>query len=302
MTNRSLMKDLEASTKFKKYIGLGYTDKRTRQLLEEEFKYRWSISTIRRLRIQLTGTKKPAVSKETPLKVQIDTRPPLSVPPPGMPKNEQTEWFREDFKRSHLYGVLKKQLNTEEVIIYLEEYGRICCQFEDIVTSEFFQIDDFLKHRIFITRQIIAMKDINQEIVGINHWLKNNLIIESSSREERQEQVKRVQLLGDQRIALEKASVRYDKLRSEVDKLENKLNATRKNRLEQIAGGKETFMNLVVSIQHLESEREKHGKYAELTKLAAQDVLREFRQEVEFPDGQIDTIITDHESVGMEKD
>ncbi len=299
MNNRSLMNDQQALAKFRNYIDLEHTDKKIRQLLADEFNYKWSISTIRRLRIQLTGVKKTAVAKKA-VEISIDTRPPLSVPPPGIPKDEQALWFIENFKTSHLYGVLQKQLSVEEIVIYIEEYGRICCQFEDIVTSEFFQIDDFLKHRIFITRQIIAMRDIDQEIIGLNVWFQQNTIVEDSTRETRQEQVQKIQILSDKRTALEKTHSRYDKLCTERDRIENKLNATRKNRFEQIAGGKETFMNLVTSIQHLESEREKHGKYAELTRLAAEDNLHQFRSEVKFPDGEIDTVITDHESVNME--
>lgn len=298
MSRKSLMKDEKATHILEECVRLGYTDRRIQQELASECGYEWSLQSIRRSRIKTTGVKKVPGGQSSP----VDTRPPLSVPPPGMPDDEKVSWFRDDFKKSHLYVALKKQLSEEEIDIYIEEYGRICCQFEDIVTSEFFQIDDFLKHRILISRQITAMRIIQQEIDQLTQWVSSNPITENMSAEERKNVVMTINTIGDKRSDIDTANTRYDKLCGERDKIEKKLNATRRDRLEQLAGGKETFMKLVASIQHSQAERDKHGKYAELTKLAAEDITDQFRKTTEFPDGQMDTIITDSESVNREEE
>ena len=49
-------------------------------------------------------------------------------------------------------------------------------------------------------------------------------------------------------------------------------------------------------IQASETARTQHGRYAELARLAAQDINTEFRKSVTFPDGTKGPIILDAET------
>ena len=53
---------------------------------------------------------------------------------------------------------------------------------------------------------------------------------------------------------------------------------------------------MVKAIQHSEEERSRHGRFAELTKLASEEIKGEFRKHVEFPDGSKSPVIMDSET------
>ena len=150
---QSLAKNPKAMALLKKLAEQGWRDQKIQDALTQEFKCEWNIQTIRRNR------KKMGVIKCESGKLD-ENKPTLSVPLPGLEDHEKASWFREQFLKSHLFVELKSQFHASEIQSYMEEYGDVCCQFEDIVTSEFFQIDDYLKHRILINRQLKLMKDL----------------------------------------------------------------------------------------------------------------------------------------------
>jgi hypothetical protein len=226
----------------------------------------------------------------------------FSTPPANLPYNDKADWFREQFRKSHLYVALIKQFNTDEVRAYMEEYGQICTQFEDIVVSEYFQIDDFLKHRLLINRQLEKMKALQTAISEIKGFLELSSPKESDSKEDKAIRMEKYKLLGDHNRALDEANTRYDKLVAERQKIYQNLAATRRDRVDELKTGNKTFFDLVADIRTNDKSREQHGKYAELTRLATDDMLQQFRTTVEFPDGQNDCVILDSETVDADED
>jgi len=233
----------------------------------------------------------------------------LSIPPPGLEDDEKAGWFREQFLKSHLFGELKSQFHASEIQSYMEEYGDVCCQFEDIVTSEFFQIDDYLKHRILINRQLKLMKDLQFQIEEVVQWISSHpfdseeLEMENEKRAEiNRERVEQARRLDYLRNAMKSANDRYDKLCDARQKIMANLAATRKDRQEELRGGKDTFFQLVSNLQSSLAEREKQGRYAKLTELASKDIKKAFRKPVEFPDGQMRPIILDEHTSFDEED
>lgn len=294
---RSLTRDEKGIDILKHCIDLKYTDVETQEKLFEGCGYRWSLVSIRRNRVKL-GFRKKSIKDPEPKGV----KPSLSLPPPGLTDIEKATWFIKDFMNSHLYKMLKKQFSADEIDTYTEEYGRLCCQFEDIVVSEFFQIDKYLKHRILINRQLIFTRSLQQEIDVLALWTSSNPMSQKDSSEEAMKKVEANRSLGEKRSQLQKAQDRYDKLVKEEESMSKSLNATRKDRMDQLSGGKETFVNLVSMIQHSEKERNSHGRLAALTKLAAYEITQESRKLIEFPDGEIDSVLIDHVSASQEDD
>lgn len=290
---QSLAKSPKAMELLKKLANQGWRDQKIQDALTQEFKCQWSIQTIRRNR------KKLGVIRCESGKLD-ENRPALSVPPPGLEDHEKASWFREQFLNNHLFGELKSQFHTSEIQSYMEEYGDVCCQFEDIVTSEFFQIDDYLKHRILINRQLKLMKDLQLEITEVVQWISSHpfdaeepdMTVEQK-KEASRARVDQIRRLDDLRSAMKSANERYDKLCDARQKIMSNLAATRKDRQEELRGGKDTFFQLVSNLQSSAAEREKQGRYAQLTKLASKDVKKAFRKFVEFPDGILRPIILD---------
>lgn len=293
----SLAKNKTAMALLEKFAKQGWPDQKIKAMLAQEFGYEWDIQTVRRNRKKIGN-----------FKTSLEDRPILSIPPPGLLEHEKANWFREQFKRSHLYKELKDQFHKYEIHIYLEEYGSVCCQFEDIVTSEFFQIDDYLKHRILISRQLKIMKRLELEIDEVAQWIaknpfnKDELDLDPDLRSElNKARIDKHRQLDGLHHAMKSTNDRYDKLVAERQRIMNNLAATRKDRQEELRGGKETFFQLVSTLQASNQERERQGKYAQLTKLASEEITTTFRKPVEFPDGHKEPIILDEHTVFEEE-
>jgi len=267
----------------------GLSDKKIVDRLFQEIGYKWSLETVRRQRRRIGINRQNGIDQQT----LVVNKPSLSVPLPGLNEEEKAHWFRDQFKKSHLYTALKLQFNEEEIYMYLEEYGSLCCQFEDIVFSEFFQIDDFLKHRILIHRQLVTIKNLEGEIKELSYWINQHPNKEDLPKEDKLFRLEQYRLLESKRSDLNKSNDRYDKLVAERQKIYSGLAATRKDRVDELRGGRESFFNLVTLLQTSEQERNKQGKFAALTKIAADDVINHFRNPIEFPDGSKEPAIID---------
>jgi hypothetical protein len=285
-TNPKALKILEA------YVRQKMPDKQIQQRLMEECGYRWSLSSIRKRR-RLMGVTKPQGKL-----VNIDAidTPILTTPPPGLSETAKAVWFRDQFKRTHLYRTIKRQFEPEEVAVYIEDFGLLCCQFEDIVVSEFMQVDDFLKHRILVDRQLILARAMQRQIADLQEWFIMNPKSEDEDKEKTKFRLMQQRQLDDKHRYLKSVNDRYDALVKERQKIYNSLAATRKDRLDELRGGKETFLELIYRLQHLQDERDKQGRFAELTRLASEDIKNAFRQPIEFPDGSSEPILMDAET------
>lgn len=270
----------------------GLTDKKIQQRLIEECGYKWTTDTIGRRRRAMGVIKTPGQSVDTNV---IDS-PMLTTPPPGLSDTEKANWFRDQFKKTHLYKTIQKQFEPEEVCVYVEDFGLLCCQFEDIVVSEFMQIDDFLKHRILVDKQLILGRSFQREISDLQMWFIANPKKEDEEVDATKFRILQQRQLDNKHKYLKGVHDRYDALVKERQKIYNSLAATRKDRIDELRGGKETFLELVGKLQHSQDERERQGRFAELTRLSAEDIKKEFRRPIEFPDGSVEPIIMDAET------
>ncbi len=270
----------------------GLTDKKIQQRLAHECGYEWTVDTISRRRRSIGFTKKPGQTQSP----ETSNGPILTTPPYGLSDGEKANWFRDQFKKTHLYITLKRQFEPEEVAVYVEDFGLLCCQFEDIVVSEFMQVDDFLKHRLLIDGQLILKRSLQRKITDLQTWFVMNPKIEHEDKDTIKFRILQQRQLDDQYRYLRTVNDRYDALVKERQKIYNSLAATRKDRLDELRGGKATFFDLVAKLQHSQTERDRQGKLAELTKLASEDIKEHFRKTVEFPDGSLSPIIMDSET------
>lgn len=270
----------------------GLPDKKIQQRLADECGYVWTLDTIGRQRRKMGVIKKPGES------IDIDSiyTLMLTTPPFGLSAAEKANWFRDQFKKTHLYKTIQRQFEPEEVSVYLEDFGLLCCQFEDIVISEFMQVDDFLKHRILIDRQLILDRSIQRHITVLQLWFVENPKQEEENKDTIKFRILQQRQMDDKYRQLKVINDRYDSLVKERQKIYSSLAATRRDRLDELRGGKETFLELVAKLQHSQEERDRQGRFAELTKLAAEDIKKEFRQPIKFPDGSTGPIIMDSDT------
>lgn len=267
-------------------------DKKIQQRLVQECGYEWTLDTISRRRRAMGVIKKPGKS----INVDVIDTPRLTIPPHGLSDSEKANWFRDQFKKTHLYRTIQKQFETEEVEVYIEDFGLLCCQFEDIVVSEFMQVDDFLKHRILVDRQLILSRSLQRQITDLQTWFVMNPKVDKEDKDIIRFRLLQQRQLDDKHRYLKNVSDRYDNLVKERQKIYISLAATRRDRLDELKGGKQTFFELVSKLQHLQDERDKQGRFAELTRIASEDIKNEFRKPTEFPDGSVEPIIMDSDT------
>lgn len=271
-------------------VANGLTDAESAVRLEAATGIRWSMNTIIRARKALGLTKKGDINEKATVQNPVLTAPPINIE-----GNAKAEWFREQFRKSHLYASLSKQFSDAEVAVYMEEYGHICCQFQDILVSEFFQIDDFLKHRILINRQLISINVNKKEIEQIYQWLDQNPVTDANKEDKnfmkkRGDAYKKLEWLSDTTL---KESDRYDKLVAERSRIYTALSATRRDRIDQLKNTGESFFSLVAAISQNDQLRRDEGKFAKLTQLASEEVKDDWRKGKKFPDGQTDAVLLD---------
>lgn len=281
---RYLVKDPTAMLIVGQCVAARMSDREIIDKLERECGYRWSIDAVAKARRVIAPADDPGAAVQSPT---------LSSPPPGLPEADKANWFRSQFRQSHLYKNLCDQFDADEVKTYLEEYGGICCQFEDILTSEFYAIDDFLKHRLLINQQLSERKRLRQEIEVSTAWLAANPTKADATKEELKERVEKMRLLDGLHTALHQAGERYDKYVAERQAIQKSLAATRRDRLEELRTTGVSFFQVVQELQTSEKARHQHGRYAELTRLASEEIQAEFRKPTEFPDGEQGPIILD---------
>jgi hypothetical protein len=145
------------------------------------------------------------------------------------------------------------------------------------------------------------MKSYQEEISELTMWAGNNPIKDDEDKDVKQMRIQQYRLLDQKRSDFSKVSERYDKLTAGRDKIYQGLAATRKDRIEELRGGKESFFNLVAILQSSEAERNKQGRYAALTKIASEDIKENWREPQELPNGEIDALILDGEDVIQEE-
>lgn len=261
----------------------GRKDAEIQDALTKEFNYTWSLGTIRNIRVKKLGIKK--TNSHT-----VDS---FSTPGDILDQENKSDWYRNKFRKTHFFKQLSKQCTKQEVEVYIEEYGKICCQFEDIVTTEFIQIDDFLKHRILISREMNSMNQYRKQIDVLTSKLFLIKPIETSTREQKEEYRKGNDELRELRVLLDKSLSRYGELVKNQDKIFAGLAATRKDRMKEMRGSGQTFFELIEEIQKDKNSRKDHGKYAEMTKFAGEDMNKVFRKKHTFPNKTRDNVILD---------
>ncbi len=272
----------------------GVSDPDVRIELEKKFGHKWNLSSIRDSRRKL-GFIKGKTEAEDHSAGNIG-----NSPPPNLQRKQRADWYRKIFKKTHFFSALKVQFDPSEVDIYMEEYGDVCCQFEDIVATEFMQVDDFLKHRLLINRELGTIKLLRNKIFSLDKWIREHPLPEESTKYDKTSFSEKSMQLNDAQKLLGRSNDRYDKLVADREKIARNLNATRKDRAEELRGGGQSFFAILAEIQRDDKARSEHGKFAELTKMAAEDIDVEFRKKSLFPDGTRQSVILDYETMEEE--
>ncbi len=255
-------------------------------------------STVKRYRKSLD------LKKESGRPSELKRNRPVAVSPnESFTEDERRAFFKGRLTNSLFYSTLKQQFTDEEIKYYLEEYGSLCVQFEDIVATEQRQIDEFIKAEILGNRILRNIRITEDEFKKITKEIEEFRVTNPSIATDEQAQERDSQLtmlariLGGQSEAM---AINYQKNVDTKNKLLEHLNSRRVDRLDQIKRSGTTFVGMVEAFQKREL-REKEGRHLELVRLAKEKKKNEWRQVSQFPDGQKDCILLDEFSEQVEQ-
>ena len=213
-------------------------------------------------------------------------------------EKEREEFFKTQFANTISYELLKEQFSEREIQFYMEEWGSLCVQFEDIVATEKRQIDELIKTEIManrIRRNIkVAEDEIKLLIAEIDELRREHDVTEEEEAQERDMQIMSlIRTMGAQSNSMSNDLQRNIDLRN---KLLQELNARRADRVDQIKKRGTTFIGLVETMRNREV-REQQGRHMELLRLATEKLSHKWHQPNAFPDGHTkDCIVLDDNS------
>lgn len=219
-------------------------------------------------------------------------------------ERQRSEFFKTQLANSVFYANLKLQLTSDELDFYLEEWGSLCIQFEDIVSTEKRQIDEYIKAEILGNRILsnvrITEDEIERLIGEVEEWRRIHPDLENNEEaQERDQQL--YNLIRAMQSASSNMSDQYQKNVDTKNKLLNELNARRRDRIDQISKKHTTFLGLVQDIRD-KAIKDAQGRHLELVRLAKEKKKAEWRKLAMFPDGSRDSILLDEFSNAPEID
>lgn len=212
-------------------------------------------------------------------------------------EEQRAEFFKTELSNSKFYGLLKEQFTPAEIDFYLEEWGSLCVQFEDIVATERRQIDELIKTEIMANRIRRNIKVAEDEILLLQDEVDQlratrDMDNDESAQERDIQLINLIRTMGAQSNAM---SIDLQKNIELRNKILSELNARRRDRIDQIKKSGTTFMGLIASFREREI-REQQGKHMELVRLAKEKKKKEWRQPSVFPDRSKDCVLLDEDS------
>lgn len=244
------------------------------------------------------GITKTADGRIQRSEVPLGTPPATVAPNRMMTEDQRKEFFRIQLQNSVFYDNLLMQFSEAELNFYLEEWGSLCVQFEDIVATEKRQIDELIKAEIMGNRILRNVKIAEDEVLKIvdevNALRKATTDIETN--EEAQDRDEKLNTMIRAFYAQTQAMTNdYQKNVELRNKLLNELNARRRDRIDNIKKSGTTFIGIVASLRDRQI-RDLQGQHMELVRLAKEKKKNEWRKPTLFPDGSKDCILLDSES------
>ena len=216
-------------------------------------------------------------------------------------ESERKEYFKTQFVNSLYYTNLKEQFTKEEIDFYLEEWGTLCLQFEDIVATEKRQIDEHIKMTILgfrILRNINAIeeeiKKLEDEIMQLRRQYPD-MEKDPMAEEARERDSVLMSLASTMNGQSKSMTIDYQKNLEMRTKLLGELNARRKDRLDQITKRDKTFLGLIQEFRDRQV-REAQGRRLELMRQAKDKKKDEWHKPITYIDGTKDCILLDDEA------
>lgn len=255
-----------------------------------------STRTVARVRSSLHITKPGGKYKENEVSKSAESVEEAVRKPMDLSESELISYYIKQFKMSSRGKRLKNLMSEDEYDVFIEQWVGFHLQLEDITHAEQNTIE-----------QIILLKlrlDHNQKQYRTQVSLQEKLLEEAGvtsiddldmSDPDQFSLAERINMCGVQALNLNKD---YKETLDRLDKLNQSLNVTRKQREEKGRVGGDTFFSKCQEFTK-RSNREKEGRMAELLKMATYKNMNKLRQGIRYMDGEVAPQLLDEETVKM---
>lgn len=220
-----------------------------------------------------------------------------------MSEEDRREFLETQLANSAYWRTLVNQLTKDEQDFYMEEWGGLCLQFEDVVGTEKRQIDELIKAQIFQNRIGRSIKITEEEIEKLSDRIVEFRKNHDVQKDENAQLIDKAlmamirQMSGQSQIM----SKDWQSFATLKNKILEELNARRKDRIDQLSSSKTTFLGLVEALRD-KQVRAVQGNHAELLRIARETKKDNWRKPQVFPDGSSDPILIDDQTVIQIKD
>lgn len=218
--------------------------------------------------------------------------------------DEQIEYIRlqKELRLTPEFQQLKEEMTGQELRYFEHRYAQFAYQFKDDITvsesSQLYQLIRFeiMMHRNMVTRQKsgYAIKRMEEAIAKLYKQCGKD--ITQLTDEERNYLSRTEETIAIMRNASHASVKEYAEMQKENNALLKALRATREQRISKAENLKQTFVELIKSLQDQEvAERE--GRQLEILKLATEKEYKRLSKPHKYLDQQVDCPILNSEIV-----
>lgn len=200
----------------------------------------------------------------------------------------------EVLKARPFYRSLIKQLNSEELEIFIEDWVDTICQFqEDLLPTEEAQVRDLIIINIMKNRILQE----NRDIIDRRTRFESDLKREESLKDPDQAKIRfwRGEISGMHNV-LDRNLKSFAELLTKAESARQKLNASRDSRIKKIDDAKQNFTNWLRMISEYENKAQV-GREMDLMRQALEKQEREMGEFYEYADNRIDVPVLNHLTV-----
>jgi hypothetical protein len=198
------------------------------------------------------------------------------------------------FETSPRGSRIKKQLPEEDWILFSEEWANYKIQLEDLTHTEQNTVEQLIFLKLRIDKN---QKDYYDAMRIRDSLMANNDIVDVKDLDlSDPKQAELYQKIFNASMRATDLNKEYKDLLEKSTKLNETLNATRRQREEKGKVGGDTFFSLCKKFESMQT-REKEGRMAELLRLSMEKKQDSMRNAIEYMDGELAPQLLDSETV-----
>lgn len=206
-----------------------------------------------------------------------------------------------DLKDRPEYKTLRAQFDEDEISYFEARYNEISQQFskEGILSTENVQIFQLIKYEILMDRNLKERKQSEKEIEKLNEILAEEEVKDDDSQNHKMYITQLLQQISARISAQSSRTSEYVKLQEKHKEITRELKATRDQRIKNVESIKVDFVSVLKGLND-PLIRDKMGREAELSVLAASKELARLSNSHKYNDGNWDQPILNADTIADE--